>query len=175
MNWEAIGSVGEIVGAAGVIFTLAFLAVQIRQNTSSIKAQSELDMSFKVAAWHGRVSNNPELAKLYNDAIEQPDSMSDEDIGKFIWFMAELYYIYEGCYFLYRKGDISEDSWNSKMDAAKTLLDIPHIGNWWDSKGTPLSNEFVDHINSLRNKGSDWQLQSQDDWLGRTKNSTKET
>ena len=52
MNREAIGLIGEIVGAAGVIFTLAFLALQIRQNTSSVRAQSEIGMSFKIADFH---------------------------------------------------------------------------------------------------------------------------
>ena len=33
-----IGAIGEILGAAGVIFTLAYLAVQIRQNTSALES-----------------------------------------------------------------------------------------------------------------------------------------
>ena len=37
MNWEAIGTIGEILGAFVVIVTLFYLAMQIRQNT---KAQS---------------------------------------------------------------------------------------------------------------------------------------
>ena len=30
MNWEAIGAVGEILGAAAVVATLAYLAIQVR-------------------------------------------------------------------------------------------------------------------------------------------------
>jgi hypothetical protein len=30
MNWEALGAIGEIVGAVAVIVTLRYLAVQIR-------------------------------------------------------------------------------------------------------------------------------------------------
>ena len=37
MNWEAIGAIGEIVGAAAVFLTLIYLALQIRQNTSSVR------------------------------------------------------------------------------------------------------------------------------------------
>ena len=37
MNWEAIGAIGEVLGAIGVIVTLAYLAVQIRQNTRDIR------------------------------------------------------------------------------------------------------------------------------------------
>jgi len=35
MNWDAIGAVGEIIGAIAVIATLAFLAVQVRQASRS--------------------------------------------------------------------------------------------------------------------------------------------
>ena len=34
MNWEAIGAIAESLGAIGVIATLAYLAQQIRHNTS---------------------------------------------------------------------------------------------------------------------------------------------
>ena len=33
MNWEALGAIGEIVGAIAVVLTLGYLAVQMRQNT----------------------------------------------------------------------------------------------------------------------------------------------
>jgi hypothetical protein len=35
MNWEAIGAIGEVLGALAVIVTLVYLAVQIRQNTAA--------------------------------------------------------------------------------------------------------------------------------------------
>ena len=38
MNWEAIGAVGETVGALAVLLTLVYLAMQIRQNTRSVQA-----------------------------------------------------------------------------------------------------------------------------------------
>jgi len=30
MNWDAIGAVGEIVGALGVVVTVGYLALQVR-------------------------------------------------------------------------------------------------------------------------------------------------
>jgi hypothetical protein len=37
MNWEAIGAVGELLGAAGVIITLTYLAIQIRLNSHQLE------------------------------------------------------------------------------------------------------------------------------------------
>jgi hypothetical protein len=38
MNWEAIGSIAELVGGLGVVASLLYLGVQIRQNTRSLRA-----------------------------------------------------------------------------------------------------------------------------------------
>jgi len=37
LNWDAVGAIGEIIGAAGVVATLVYLAYQIRQNTSQLE------------------------------------------------------------------------------------------------------------------------------------------
>jgi hypothetical protein len=39
MNWDAIGAVGEIVGAVAVVLSLVYLAVQIRTSSKLAKAQ----------------------------------------------------------------------------------------------------------------------------------------
>lgn len=41
MNWDAISAVGEIVGAAAVVLTLIYLAVQIRQNNKHLAQEAQ--------------------------------------------------------------------------------------------------------------------------------------
>ncbi len=36
MNWDALGAIAEALGAAGVVATLAYLSVQVRQNSKEI-------------------------------------------------------------------------------------------------------------------------------------------
>ena len=40
MEWEAIGAIGEVGGAVGVIVTLIYLAGQLRQNTKALRTGS---------------------------------------------------------------------------------------------------------------------------------------
>lgn len=40
VNWEAVGAVGEIIGGAAVVLTLAYLAFQIRYNTRATRASA---------------------------------------------------------------------------------------------------------------------------------------
>ena len=45
MNWDAIGAVGEIVGAFAVVVSLIYLALQIRQTREHAKLETELHLS----------------------------------------------------------------------------------------------------------------------------------
>ena len=50
MNWEAMGAIGEVVGAAGVIITVIYLALQVRQNSDLIRNNSkQLEQSYELA------------------------------------------------------------------------------------------------------------------------------
>ena len=40
MNWDAIGAIAELLGAVGVIVTLAYLAQQISQNTRTVRSSA---------------------------------------------------------------------------------------------------------------------------------------
>lgn len=39
MNWEAIGLVGETVGALAVVVSLGYLALQVRQNSNMARVE----------------------------------------------------------------------------------------------------------------------------------------
>ena len=66
MNWEAIGAVGEIVGAIAVIATLAYLAIQVRQGTNSVQGAAELEASKQFTDWHARITNSLELRTVWD-------------------------------------------------------------------------------------------------------------
>lgn len=49
MNWDALGAVAEVVGAIGVIGTLLYIAVQVRQtnNDSRIEAHQQITRDYE--------------------------------------------------------------------------------------------------------------------------------
>jgi len=55
MNWEAIGAIGEIVGAVAVVVTIGYLAVQIRQNTRSVRDSAFQEVIHSIGADGGRI------------------------------------------------------------------------------------------------------------------------
>ncbi len=71
MNWEAIGAIGELLGAVAVVLTLAYLAVQVRQNsenlnqnTRAVIAATEVAGGEQVLQGQLPVAENAELAEI---------------------------------------------------------------------------------------------------------------
>ena len=41
MNWDALGAIAELLGAIAVFLTLAYLTVQMRQNSKALEQQNQ--------------------------------------------------------------------------------------------------------------------------------------
>ena len=141
---------GEILGAVGVIATLGYLAIQMRQNTDAIRGTSELGLSQQSAEWMSRIAAQPELLRIYDAAADDPDSLSGDDISRFRWLIAELFMTYEGYFHLYERGHITESSWTGKDRVMQGFLQNPLLVEWWLERITPFSDEFYDHIEQRR-------------------------
>lgn len=45
MNWEAIGAIGELIGALAVVLTLVYLAVQVRHSKQLLERNEKIAFS----------------------------------------------------------------------------------------------------------------------------------
>ena len=77
MNWEAIGAIGEVVGAAAVVITLLVLVVQVRQNNRGLEESNRLNRAAtidrhadSISRWRGRLMENTELSRIWLSAVE---------------------------------------------------------------------------------------------------------
>ena len=41
MNWDALGAIAELLGAIAVFLTLAYLTIQVRQNSKALMLQNQ--------------------------------------------------------------------------------------------------------------------------------------
>ncbi len=97
MNWEAIGAIGELAGAVGVIATLGYLAFQIRQNTRQL-TQNELSSratAANVSAMALRemrrtIYESSELTEIWLKGMNNPDELAESDFSRFRLLMQNV-------------------------------------------------------------------------------------
>ena len=80
MNWEAIGAVGELIGAMAVVITLVFLGLQVRQSIRTMAESNRLERAAaidrhadSISRWRGRLMENADLATIWLTAYNNGD------------------------------------------------------------------------------------------------------
>ncbi len=64
MDWNMVGAIGEIGGAAAVVITLVYLARQTRANTKAVAGSSSREIWLALSNWNREIAGNPELRKI---------------------------------------------------------------------------------------------------------------
>ena len=73
MNWDAIGAVGEIIGALAVVATLGYLALQVKTNTAAVnQASRQATLSGRAEAGRWVAGNSSRLRPRGVPRLAQP-------------------------------------------------------------------------------------------------------
>ena len=65
MNWEAIGAIAESLGTVGIIASLIYVAIQIRQNTRDSRMRAFESACRGVQEQHRNLIVDPELLQVF--------------------------------------------------------------------------------------------------------------
>lgn len=92
MNWDALGALGEIVGAAVVVVTLIYLAVQTRQNTEAVRHAFARGVMEDANAWRFKIVENPEVSELFRNGLRDPETLGANDKYRFRVLLDALHF-----------------------------------------------------------------------------------
>lgn len=83
MSWDALGALGEIVGAGAVVVTLVYLALQTRQSTEAVRHAFARGVMEDANAWRFKIVENPEVSELFRQGLRDPESLGPNDRYRF--------------------------------------------------------------------------------------------
>ena len=128
MNWEAIGAVGEVAGAIGVIATLTYLAVQIRQNTKAIRGAT-LDSITEHQQFELRWSSD--IGTSFRKSIEAPGELTDQETWEVTEWMTSAFVARQNEFKQFKQGLLDEDNWAACEKIIYMCLGSVWAQNWW--------------------------------------------
>ena len=64
MSLQDLGNLGELIAAVATVLTLAYLAVQLKQNTNALRSQTFQQSSMDMSLTANAISSNEELASI---------------------------------------------------------------------------------------------------------------
>ena len=110
MSWDAIGAIGEILGAGGVIATLIYLAAQLRETAASSSTQ----------AFHAGIQQlidavlQTKLIPLLLKSEREP--LSEQEVDEITAPLICFIYAHEILYYLYENEQVDEKLWENAFE-----------------------------------------------------------
>jgi hypothetical protein len=142
VNWDAIGAFAELLGAIGVIASLGYLAVQIRQNTTALRGNAH-----EVAVEHLSevllsLATNPDLAQLVSRGSQDYANLSSDERLQFGSYWASALAGAEASLLQWQRGNLDEAVWERDLSTLRPWLRSPGVREWYSRTAIEFTPEF---------------------------------
>ena len=131
MNWEAIGAIGEIVGAVAVVATLGYLARQMRQANLHAKSQVRQRMIEQTQDELYVAVNDPSIHELF----VRDQTLDPNDQVRLNAYLVSFMRQREWEWFQHVDGVIDKRAHESYYAVIPLLLGTERTRRWWERVG----------------------------------------
>ena len=150
MNWDALATIAELIGAIAVVISVVYLAVQIRENT---KVSAEEAVSSAIDAFNDLdklIAGDSELASIAIRGEKSFDALSPEDRLRFDSLMSIEFGVYERWQTKSSRTGIGyEHDQLMRFMLGKRLAENG-ISAWWRNNREWFPPSFVAWVNSIQ-------------------------
>jgi hypothetical protein len=154
MNWDAIGAIGEIAGAIGVIVTLIYLAIQLRQNTRASHATAVQNSMENSARFSELISTDRDLGRTFWLGLSNPEELNAEEMRRFVSILNVFMRRESVAYYLYQEGTMPKELWAARVASLTGALNQPGLKVYLESAAESLPSEFRAFVEQIAAKES---------------------
>ena len=148
MNWDAIGAIGEILGAFAVVATLIYLTVQLRQNSLQLRLGSSQTAASNYSGRVIDVLSDPESLSVFRKGLQSFSALTHDEQARFHATMLGFQTTFTTNRELYLEGVISDSLYNAWADDWVRILKCPGGQEWWAIFGNadPEHRSYIEKL-----------------------------
>ena len=149
---EDLGNLGEFVGGIGVVVTLVYLAIQIRQNTTQLQQNSRTvglnarqSLSDSITKVLANVAKDPELYRIWRAGFDSQEDVSADDLERFGMILYQLFASFENAD---QFSDLDPSLGHRVHPVQDRLLQAPAAVAWWSRQRRVFADPFRSRIDT---------------------------
>ncbi len=149
MNWSQIGSIGEAVGAIGVIGSLIYLAIQVRANSKGLFTSTRESTFNSLKEWNYWVMADPDLAWIFQQGSKDYNSLDQKERARYVHVMYSFYKLFENIYLHYEAKSIPEEVWRYNARMFKAYATQPGANNYYSLRKPIFDPRFCKIVDDM--------------------------
>ena len=147
MDLQSVASIAEIVGAIGVVVTLVFLVVSIRQNTTSQRALAVDSLTAAIAAINVPAIESPKVGAAVAKAVVDWENASRDERIIAHYFLFSFFKLSENAWYLRQSNVLDEGQWLGWETSIRKYYHSNGIQKvWWPNRRNAYSLEFQNFL-----------------------------
>ena len=148
MNWDAIGAIGEIIGASAVVISLVYLATQIRAQNREARVASVHQV---IESYRTSVSGlyEPGMAEMWVRAVDDFDSLEPSERLRFVVYLTVAVRSFEDAYFQWREGHLETEIWDALLAPLVDVKSTASFGRFWELRRHHFREEFARYVEGI--------------------------
>ena len=151
MDWEAIGAIGELIGAIAVLVSLVYLALQVKANTASSTIASRQSVSREFRDWVKTfLTTNPEHFAI--GMTSYPD-MPYRERADFCHQLHDLILFYQSAQAMHEAGVLPDDAHQPYVDWVAAVLQTPGGAAFWQEWRPSYNSGMINSLEARMKQG----------------------
>jgi hypothetical protein len=139
---QLLGNFGEFFGAIAVVATLGYLAVQVRQNTRSVRAATYQAFSESYGDFRTLLVKDERLGALFGKGLRSRSEFSTSERFQFDGLMMNFTRVAEVNFYHEIKGLVDEPFYRGWQDEAVEIWRLPGAREWWSENSRFFNADF---------------------------------
>ena len=151
MKISTINDVISIIANIGVIASIVFLGLEMRQNSSMMKSQTRNEMTQNQMETQLAVVENSDYAKIHNALRADPNAfpvVSPEALQALFWNITQLR-MWENEWYQYQNGLFDETEFEPRLNLWRNSMSNPYNIVVWKQARLDYSPDFRELLDSL--------------------------
>lgn len=151
---QLLGNYGEFIGAFAVVATLAYLAIQIRQNTNESKIAGYRNSKSQLNSVNITVGQSAELSEIMERAISSFDDLDPIEKSQASWIFLSWTNAWETLFEESRNSKGLNELWMAEERSMLAAFQTGGLWEWWQQNPYGGTTAFRDHMERLMEKST---------------------
>ncbi len=139
----------QVLGGIGVIASLIYVAIQIRNNARAVRAATFLQISHTQTSALYNMASNIDLAELIVRGGNDFAALKGLDQARFRFHAMFVLTFNQNAYFQHKIGTLTSSDWDSFSGDLVSYLDMRGAREAWPTYRKRFNAEFQTYVNQL--------------------------
>lgn len=146
MTLDQVTNIAEIAAAIATIGTLAYLAVQIRENTVTQRAEARRASASVTSDYSSTIGQDKEVARVFRVGLYDFEALDEDETVQFFFLFAMLVGGADQTFSDYKLNIIDEELFLASLHSVGRMLKTSGGRVFWQFHSKNYTEHFQDYI-----------------------------